>query len=71
MTTGDARLAEVVRALGNYGSHVKYENLYRGVNSRLDELQAAVLAVKLKYLDEENERRRDIVDFYLANIANR
>src|SRR5438874_11870481 len=70
VTTGDGQLADVVRAVSNYGSHVKYENRYRGVNSRLDELQAAVLAVKLKYLDEENERRRDIVDFYLGNIAN-
>jgi dTDP-4-amino-4,6-dideoxygalactose transaminase len=70
VTTSDGNLAEVVRAIGNYGSRVKYENTYRGVNSRLDELQAAILAVKLKYLDEENERRRDIADYYLANISN-
>jgi dTDP-4-amino-4,6-dideoxygalactose transaminase len=70
VTTADPALAEVVRALANYGSRVKYENLHRGVNSRLDELQAAVLGVKLKYLDEENERRRQIADYYLANISN-
>jgi dTDP-4-amino-4,6-dideoxygalactose transaminase len=70
VTTGDAGLAGVVRALANYGSHVKYENLYRGVNSRLDEIQAAILGVKLKYLDEENERRRCIADYYLQHISN-
>lgn len=70
VTTGDGKLAETVRAMGNYGSRVKYENIHRGVNSRLDELQAAILTVKLKYLDEENERRRRIADYYLGNIAN-
>ena len=70
VTTGDAQLAEVVRALANYGSRVKYENIYRGVNSRLDELQAAILAVKLKHLDRENERRRTIADYYLGHISN-
>jgi dTDP-4-amino-4,6-dideoxygalactose transaminase len=71
VTTHDGELAEAVRALRNYGSQVKYENVYRGINSRLDELQAAVLTVKLKYLDAENERRRHIADYYLANISNR
>ena len=69
VTTNDASLAEVVRALRNYGSQRKYENRYRGVNSRLDELQAAVLRVKLKRLDEDNDRRRSIAARYLAQIA--
>jgi dTDP-4-amino-4,6-dideoxygalactose transaminase len=71
VTTRDAQVAETVRALRNYGSHRKYENLYRGINSRLDELQAAVLTVKLEHLDTENERRRRIADQYLAHISNR
>ncbi|MBI1755403.1 aminotransferase class V-fold PLP-dependent enzyme, partial [Candidatus Azambacteria bacterium] len=59
VTTNDVKLAEVIHALRNYGSHKKYYNQYKGVNSRLDELQAAVLSVKLKYLDKENEKRRE------------
>ncbi|MFH0874135.1 MAG: DegT/DnrJ/EryC1/StrS family aminotransferase [Candidatus Komeilibacteria bacterium] len=70
VTTNDDHLAEVVRALANYGSHKKYHNNYKGVNSRLDELQAAVLSVKLKYLDQENARRREIAHKYLAGINN-
>ena len=70
VTTHDGQLAQIVRALRNYGSRVKYENIYRGINSRLDELQAAVLRVKLKHLDAENERRRHIADYYLAKITN-
>ena len=70
VTTNDAKLAETIRALRNYGSHKKYENLYKGVNSRLDELQAAVLSVKLKYLDEENKKRREITKQYLGGIKN-
>lgn len=70
VTTNDAKLSEVIRALGNYGSHEKYHNQYRGVNSRLDELQAAVLSVKLKHLDEENKKRREIAQSYLKNIQN-
>lgn len=66
VTTNDEELARTVRALGNYGSHVKYENIYQGVNSRLDELQAALLRVKLKYLDREVIRRRDIATAYLS-----
>lgn len=70
VTTNDEELAQVVRALRNYGSYRKYHNEYRGVNSRLDELQAAILSVKLKYLDQENERRRKIAKLYLDNIKN-
>jgi dTDP-4-amino-4,6-dideoxygalactose transaminase len=68
--TSDAKLAEIVRALHNYGSHKKYHNLYKGINSRLDEIEAAVLNVKLKYLDEENAARRTVVAHYLAHIKN-
>ncbi len=70
VTTNDAELAAVVRALANYGSHKKYENVYQGVNSRLDEVQAALLRVKLKYLDDEILERRAAADFYLSRIAN-
>lgn len=70
VTTNDNELAEVVRALGNYGSHKKYENLYQGVNSRLDEIQAAMLRVKLRYLDQEITKRRDIANYYLHHIKN-
>ena len=70
VTTDDDTLAEVVRALRNYGSHEKYHNKYQGVNSRLDEIHAAVLLAKLKYLDAENERRRAIAKRYLAEITN-
>jgi len=70
VTTNDQELVETVRALRNYGSHIKYENKYQGVNSRLDELQAAILSVKLKYLDEDNQRRIDIASYYYNNIKN-
>ena len=70
VTTNDTALAEIVRALRNYGSHKKYYNQYQGVNSRLDALQAAVLSVKLKYLDGENEKRRTVAEFYLQHITN-
>lgn len=70
VTTNDDELAEVVRALGNYGSKVKYVNDYQGLNSRLDELQAAFLDIKLKYLDAENQRRREIAQYYCENIKN-
>jgi len=70
VTTNDPALAEIVRALRNYGSHKKYYNQYQGVNSRLDALQAAVLSVKLKYLDGENEKRRTVAEFYLQHITN-
>jgi dTDP-4-amino-4,6-dideoxygalactose transaminase len=70
VTTGDEELAQAVRTLRNYGERVKYINVYQGVNSRLDELQAAVLSVKLKYLDADNERRRSIAEYYLRHIQN-
>lgn len=70
ITTNDEELAQVLRALRNYGSHEKYQNLYRGVNSRLDELQAAALSVKLKYLDAQTAHRRGIVEIYLQGIKN-
>ncbi|MGE5152120.1 MAG: DegT/DnrJ/EryC1/StrS family aminotransferase, partial [Rhodospirillaceae bacterium] len=72
VTTDDAALAERLRALRNYGSRVKYVNIERGYNSRLDELQAAFLRVKLAKLDEWNERRRVLAARYddrLAGIA--
>ncbi|MEI6821257.1 MAG: DegT/DnrJ/EryC1/StrS family aminotransferase [Bacteroidota bacterium] len=70
ITTNNDQLAEVVKALGNYGSKEKYVNIYQGVNSRLDEIQAAFLDVKLKYLDIENQRRREIAQFYIENIIH-
>lgn len=70
VTTSDAKLANVIRALGNYGSSQKYVFDYKGRNSRMDELQAAVLSVKLKYLDEENARRQEIAHYYLTHIRN-
>ena len=70
VTTNDNELAEIIRALRNYGSHKKYYNLNKGFNNRLDELQAAVLDVKLKYLDEENQKRREVAQYYLNNIKN-
>ncbi len=68
VSTSDTGLAEVVRALGNYGSKIKYENNYSGYNSRLDEIQAAFLDIKLKYIDIENRKRRDIARYYSENI---
>lgn len=68
--TDNEELAECCRALGNYGSQEKYYNKYQGYNSRLDEIQAAVLRKKLKYLDKDNQRRREIADYYLKNITN-
>ncbi|MGA4446380.1 DegT/DnrJ/EryC1/StrS family aminotransferase [Ectopseudomonas chengduensis] len=70
VTTNDDELAQTIRALGNYGSHKKYENLYQGVNSRLDEIQAAMLRVKLQYLDSDTQSRRDIASWYLNKIKN-
>ena len=70
VTTNDPELAETIRALRNYGSHVKYQNKYKGINSRLDEIQAAILSIKLKYLDQENKRRIDIAKYYCDNIKN-
>lgn len=70
VTTDDRELAEVIRALANYGSKVKYTCEYIGLNSRLDEIQAAILSVKLKYLDEDNQKRRTIASKYLKQISN-
>lgn len=70
VTTGDAALAEVLRALRNYGSHEKYVNDRQGVNSRLDELQAALLRVKLLRVDEDNRRRRALAQRYLEGIRH-
>lgn len=70
ITTNDDELTKAIRALANYGSHEKYVNKYQGLNSRLDEIQAAVLSVKLKYLDDENKRRREIAQYYLDTINN-
>ncbi|WP_053122445.1 DegT/DnrJ/EryC1/StrS aminotransferase family protein [Pseudomonas sp. P1.31] len=70
ITTNDDILASTLRALRNYGSHEKYKNLYRGMNSRLDEIQAAMLSVKLKYLDEQTAHRRQIASLYTAEIQN-
>ncbi|WP_026766272.1 DegT/DnrJ/EryC1/StrS family aminotransferase [Selenomonas ruminantium] len=70
VTTNDDELAAKVRALGNYGSDYKYHHIYKGTNSRLDEMQAAFLRVKLPHLDKWNENRRKIAARYLAEIKN-
>lgn len=70
VTTNDAQLAETIRALANYGSQMKYVFKYTGRNSRLDEVQAAVLDVKLKYLDEDNAHRQRIANYYYDHICN-
>lgn len=70
ITTNDEELYLKLKALANYGSHKKYENLYKGVNSRLDEIQAAILNIKLKGLDEDNARRKKIAQYYRKNIVN-
>lgn len=70
VVTNDAALSEKIAALRNYGSQKKYVNIYQGINSRLDEVQAAVLSVKLPYLDRDNARRREIANYYLQHINN-
>lgn len=70
ITTNNKELAYKVRALGNYGSDYKYHHIYKGVNSRLDELQAAFLREKLKNLDKWNSKRREIANIYLNHIKN-
>lgn len=70
VTTNDDKLANVVRILANYGSEMKYYNLYKGINSRLDEIQAGILSIKLKYLTKENQKRQDIAAYYLKHIKN-
>ena len=71
VTTNDDKLATTIRALGNYGSTKKYVNTYQGINSRLDEIQAAILRVKLKNLDAEIERRKQIAVMYIHGIQNK
>lgn len=69
ITTNDDELAEMVNILRNYGSKTKYQNICKGVNSRLDEMQAALLNVKLEYLNQENDRRREVAAMYRDRIA--
>lgn len=68
--TGDKALADKIRALGNYGSDYKYHHIYKGNNSRLDELQAAFLSAKLPLMDKVNENRRAIAERYLEEVTN-
>lgn len=70
VTTNNPDLANRIKALSNYGSKLKYEHPEKGVNSRLDEIQAAILRVKLRHLDSENFRRRNIVQSYLKKISH-
>jgi dTDP-4-amino-4,6-dideoxygalactose transaminase len=70
MVTNDKELADRVRALGNYGSDYKYHHIYQGNNSRLDEMQAAFLRIKLKNLDRWNENRIQTAKKYLEGIDN-
>ena len=70
ITTDNAQLADMVRALGNYGSNRKYVFNHCGINSRLDEIQAAVLSVKLQYIDRENAQRMANARFYYDHISN-
>lgn len=70
VTTNDSELASIIRALANYGSQKKYVFKYAGRNSRLDELQAAVLDVKLKYLTEDNAHRREVAHYYYEHITH-
>ncbi|MBQ9561809.1 MAG: DegT/DnrJ/EryC1/StrS family aminotransferase [Prevotella sp.] len=70
VTTDDAELASIVRALANYGSDEKYVFRYVGMNSRMSEMDAAVLSVKLKHLDEDNGKRRQLAAYYYENISN-
>lgn len=70
ITTNDDSLAEVVRSIANYGTVKKYVNDYKGLNSRLDEIQAAFLRTKLRRLDYDNNRRRKVAEYYINNITN-
>ncbi len=70
VTTNDDELARKIRAVRNYGSEEKYANKFKGENARLDELQATILSVKLKGLDKDNQRRREIAHFYQTSISN-
>ena len=70
VTTNDEELVTKIRAIRNYGSDYKYHHIYKGMNSRLDEIQAALLRVKLPHLDEDNARRREIAGRYIREITN-
>lgn len=70
VTTNDEALAKIIRALANYGSVKKYVNDYKGINSRLDDMQAAILSVKLKYLDINNGLRKNLATYYLEHTKN-
>lgn len=70
MTTHDPEVARIVRAIANYGSEKKYVNRYMGLNSRMDEIQAAFLSVKIDFVEQENERRREIANYYCQHIQN-
>lgn len=70
ITTNDPALADCIRALANYGSERKYAFKYKGRNSRLDEIQAAILDVKLRHLDDDNHRRQQIAHYYYKHISN-
>lgn len=70
ITTNDEVLFRKIKAIANYGSDRKYHHIYKGVNSRLDEIQAAVLDIKLAHLDEDNARRREIAKIYREQIKN-
>lgn len=70
VSTNDDDLEMIIRALKNYGSVEKYVNDYKGLNSRLDEIQAAILRVKMRRLDADNQRRREIAQYYIENIKN-
>lgn len=70
ITTNDEEVAIKIRAIANYGSLIKYKNIYKGLNSRLDEIQAAILDLKLQFLDADNQQRREIAKIYRENIKN-
>lgn len=70
VVTNNEEIAEKIRNLGNYGSSKKYVHEFKGVNSRLDEMQAAFLNIKLNHLDDWNNSRKEIAKYYLANITN-
>ena len=70
VTIDNDDLADVIRSLANYGSSKKYVSEFQGLNSRLDEIQAAILSVKLKYLDQDTQRRKEIAKYYIENIKH-
>jgi len=70
VTTNDKKMADAIRVIANYGSSEKYINIYKGINSRLDEIQSAILNVKLKFLDSDNDKRKIIAKYYLEKIKN-